>query len=301
VGQPVAYLGPPGTFGEEAALLHVGQDASKQLIPYPSITAVASAVKTGLAPEGVVPIENALEGSVNETLDLLIRESPAIAISSELVLPIVQCLIVVPGTRLEQIAVVYSHPQALPQCRRFLDEKFGLNTEHPRVRLEASLSTAKAVQDLMQAPEHRPPAPPGATGASAAIAPRRAAQLYGAQILAEGIQDSANNVTRFIVLARHDHPRTGRDKTSICFYISQDRPGALRDILAELADRGINLSKIESRPSKESLGRYYFLADLEGHRDDPPVAAALEAIQGQARVKMFGSYPRAANGGNGRP
>lgn len=280
--QQVAYFGPPGTFTEEAALLFVGSDAGKELVPYPTIVAVGSAVKTGLATEGVVPIENSLGGSVPDTLDLLIHEAPAIAIQRELVLPITHCLLTRPETKIDEIAVVYSHPQALSQCRRFLDQVFLLNSLRPQVRLEASLSTASAVKDMLTA---QTPA--------AAIATRRAAQLYGARVLAEGIQDSPNNVTRFVVLARHDHAPTGQDKTSICFYVGHDRPGALRDILTEFADRNINLSKVESRPSQESLGRYYFLVDLEGHRDDQPVADALEGVRAQTSIlKVFGSYPR---------
>jgi len=295
----VAYFGPAGTFTEEAALLFVGKNAAKELVPFPSIMAVGSAVKTGMATEGVVPIENSLEGSVNDTLDLLIHEAPAISILGELVLPITHCLLVRPGTKMEQITVVYSHPQALGQCRRFLDQIFSLNSGRPRARLEASLSTAQAVQDMLSAPPEHVHAGPKhsdiliAAVIGAVIGTRRAAQLYGAEILAEGIQDSPNNATRFVLLARQDHARTGHDKTSLCFYIASDRPGALRDILTEFADRGINLSKIESRPSKESLGSYYFLADLEGHRDDPPVAAALQRVRGQTTVlKVFGSYPR---------
>ncbi|MSQ33840.1 MAG: prephenate dehydratase, partial [Dehalococcoidia bacterium] len=249
----VAYLGPAGTFTEEAALLFAGKDAAKELVPFPSIMAVGSAVKTGLTPEGVVPIENSLEGSVNDTLDLLIHEAPAISILGELVLPVTHCLLVRPGTKMDKITVVYSHPQALAQCRRFLDQMFSLNTGRPQARLEASLSTAQAVQDMLS-----PPSPvayagtkPPETLVAAVIGTRRAAELYGAEILAERIQDSPHNATRFVLLARQDHARTGHDKTSLCFYIASDRPGALRDILTEFADRRINLSKIESRPSKE--------------------------------------------------
>ena len=268
----LAFLGPRGTFTEEAAL----RDApDAQLLPCPGIDAVAAAVEAGEADEGVVPIENSIEGSVNLTLDLLIHDS-SLRIAREVVLPIEHCLLAAPGTALEAVEVVYSHPQALAQCRRYLERHL------PRARPEAALSTAAAVEEL-----RRSPVP------AAAIGTRRAAGLYGAQVLAHGIQDQPNNVTRFVVLAREDHPPTGRDRTSLCFAFHDDRPGLLYHALGEFAGRGINLSKIESRPSKQRLGRYVFLIDLEGHRQDPLVAEALEGLRRQvATLKVFGSYPR---------
>ncbi len=227
--------------------------------------------------EGVVPIENSLEGSVNDTLDLLIHES-TLLIRQELVLPVEHCLLVKPGVNLQEIRAVYSHPQALGQCRRFLERCF------PRVQALAALSTAAAVEEMQQSKE-----------VAAAIATARAAQLYGAEILARGIQDSPSNLTRFVVLAHADHSPTGRDKTSLCFAFSDDRPGLLHGVLKEFAQRGINLTKIESRPTKQSLGQYIFLIDLEAHRTDPSAKEALELMQGQvAMLKIFGSYPRFA-------
>ncbi|HEY8490956.1 MAG TPA: prephenate dehydratase [Dehalococcoidia bacterium] len=269
----LAYLGPPGTFAEEAALRY---DPEAQLLPFASFSAVATAVDSGMADEGVVAIENSLEGSVPETLDILIHESH-LRIRRELVLPVEHCLLVSPGTDADRIEVIYSHPQALGQCRRFLERCF------PKARVEAALSTAAAVQDLAK------------DGRAAAIGTRRAAELYGAEVLASGIQDQRANETRFVVLAPEDHPPTGRDKTSLALSFSeaQDRPGALVGVLKEFSDRDINLTKVESRPSKESLGKYIFLVDLEGHRQDPTVAAALEAVRAKASLfKIFGSYPR---------
>jgi len=267
----LAYLGPPGTFSEEAALHYEPQ---AKLLPLQSIAAVAAAVEAGMAEEGIVPIENSLEGSVAETLDILIHES-RLAIRRELVLPVEHCLLVPPGMPLEAVQLILSHPQALAQCRRFIERCF------PKAQLVAALSTAAAVEEIM----HRQDA--------AAIATQRAAQLYGAQVLARGIQDHQANVTRFIVLAEADHAPTGCDKTSIAFSFAEDRPGLLVGVLMEFAQRNINLSKVESRPTKERLGEYIFLVDLEGHRQDPPVAAALEAVARQvAFFKVFGSYPR---------
>lgn len=294
----LAYLGPAGTFAEEAALRY-REDA--QLVPFPSIVAVGTAVATGMAEEGVVPIENSLEGSVPVTLDLLIHESgisipvgregppvrrrldlgsdfSGLLIRRELVLPVDHCLMVRPGTVPTEIRVIHSHPQALAQCQRFIERCF------PRAEAMAALSTAAAVEEMM-----------GSQRPAGAISTRRAAALYGAQILASGIQDDSPNETRFVVLACQDHPRTGTDRTSLCFSIADDRPGALVAVLQAFAERSINLSKIESRPSRESLGKYIFLVDLEGHREDPAVTDAIAAIRSQVSLlKLFGSYPRYA-------
>jgi prephenate dehydratase len=268
----VAFLGPQGTFAEEAALLH---DPKAELVPFVSIPAVAVAVDTGMVDEGVVPIENSIEGSVPDTLDILIHES-RVLIRRELILPIEHYLLTKPGTNANEIRTVFSHPQALAQCRRFLERCF------PKAQAVAALSTAAAVEEMMKD-----------TAPSAAIGTRRAAQLWGAVILAQGIQDYKPNVTRFVVLALHDHPPTGRDKTSLCFSFAEDRPGLLKGVMEEFASRQVNLAKIESRPLKESFGRYYFLADLEGHREDPPVAQALANVRAMTILfKVFGSYPK---------
>ncbi len=275
-GQPkrLAFLGPAGTYSEEAAIRY---DATAQREPLPSIAAVAAAVETRMADEGIVPIENSLEGSVAFTLDLLIHDSPLL-IKQELVLPINHYLLAKPGARPDQIQVIYSHPQALGQCRRFLEQCF------PKVAQVASISTAAAVYEALES----------ATPA-AAIAPRRAGELAGAEALAQNIQDLASNVTRFVVLAAEDHVPTGDDKTSLCFTVTADRPGALVEVLQVFAAAGINLAKIESRPSKESLGKYVFLVDLEGHRLAPQVAEVLGEVRRRcATLKVFGSYPRFA-------
>ena len=267
----LAFLGPPGTHSEVAALSF---DAEATLVPYESIPVVAASVDSGLADEGVVPIENSHEGPVTSTVDLLIHES-TLLIRSELVLPIEHSLLAVPGTSIEEITVIYSHPQALAQCRSFVEKRL------PKVALVASLSTAAAVKEMQRN-----------KATAGAIATRRAAVLYGAEVLAQGIEDSPDNATRFVVLAKSDHPPTGSDKTSICFDFEHDAPGILFSVLEELAKRGINLAKIESRPTKRSLGRYIFLVDMEGHRDDPIVREALEAVKAQvAMFKILGSYP----------
>jgi len=268
----IAYLGPPGTFSEEAALKY---DAEARLLPFSSVPAVASAVDTGIAEEGVVAIENSLDGSVTDTLDLLIHESKLL-IRQELILPIEHHLLVKPGTEATEIRAIFSHPQALAQCRRFLERCF------PKAELVAALSTAAAVEQMMSA-----------STPTAAIGNRRASQLYAAQIVATNIQDRSPNITRFVVLAPQDHPPTGQDKTSLCFSFNEDRPGLLYGVLKEFADCNINLAKIESRPSKESLGEYIFLVDLEGHRHDSSIRQVLEKIRPKTSIfKIFGSYPR---------
>ncbi len=268
----IAYLGPPGTFSEEAALKY---DDKAQLLAFFTIPAVASAVETAIAEEGIVPIENSLEGSVTDTLDLLIHDS-RLLIDYELVLPIDHHLLVKAETETIDIKVIYSHPQALAQCRRFLEKCF------PRAEMVAALSTAAAVEQMMSSS-----VPAGAIGNN------RAAMLYGARILAKNIQDRSPNLTRFVILTLHDRPSTGNDKTSLCFSFDQDHPGLLAGVLQEFAEHSINLSKVESRPSKEGLGKYIFLVDVDGHREDPVVRQVLARVQEKTSLfKIFGSYPR---------
>ena len=272
----VAFLGPEGTFSQEAALLY---DPQADLESLPSIPAVAKAVASGISEEGVVPIENSLEGAVTYTLDILIEED-RLFIRRELVLPIEHCLLVKPGHRAIDIQTIYSHPQALGQCRDFLERCF------PKAQLVASLSTVSAVEDME-----------GSAAPAAAISPRRAADLHGVDVLARGIQDNSSNATRFVILAHADHPPTGRDKTSLCFSFDADKPGLLYEVMGEFARRNINLAKVESRPTKRSLGQYIFLIDCEGHREDARVKEAIEGVQAQvAMLKIFGSYPRWVGG-----
>ncbi|MFQ5934287.1 MAG: prephenate dehydratase [Dehalococcoidia bacterium] len=272
MAKKIGYLGPAGTFTEEAALLY---DGKAQLIPFPSVPAVGSAVVSGMVEEGVVAIENSIEGSVTDTLDLLIQESD-LAIRQEIVLPIRHCLLVKPGTTAEQIKVIYSHPQALAQSRRFLERCF------PKAQMEAALSTAAGVEEVKRG-----------DGSVAAVATGRAAELYQVDVLARDNQENSSNVTRFVVLSSTDHSPTGSDRTSLCFSFDDDRPGLLVGVLSEFAQRKINMAKIESRPSKESLGQYIFLVDLDGHRAQSPIREALEKVrENTSRLKVFGSYPK---------
>ncbi len=268
-----AFLGPRGTFSEDAALLRTTTD---DLVAFSSFPALVSAVETGLASEAVLPIENSLEGAVSTTLDLLIHET-TLRISGELALPVRHFLITAPGVALADVRIVTSHPQPFGQCRRFLDRCL------PGVEQVAALSTAGAVQDVVSSED----------GDRAAIGTARAAELYGGAILARDIQDVHTNVTRFVVLTREDAPPTGDDKTSLAFRILEDVPGALHTILGELATEKIQMTKIESRPSKGWLGDYIFLIDFLGHRQDERVARLLDRIRPRcSMLKVFGSYPR---------
>ena len=272
MARTLAFLGPFGTYTEEAALLY---DPTAELRPYPNISAVGQAVAAGETGQGVAPIENSIEGSVNFTLDLLISEN-SLSISYEIVIPIDHYLMGQPGTRLEEVQVVYSHPQALAQCREYLERNF---TNAVR---SASLSTAQAVGDAMSS-----------DAPAVAIAPRRSAALYNAEILASGIQDVAANATRFVVLSKSDHEPTGNDKTSLFFTFAQDLPGQLYAVIGEFAQREINLAKIESRPTKQSLGQYVFFIDCDGHREDQPMRGAIEAIREKVSLlRVLGSYPK---------
>ena len=265
----LAFLGPPGTFSEAAARLCA---PAANLVAAPSITTATALVTAGRADEAIVPIENSLEGAVTETLDLLIH-ALELRIRREIVLPVEHCLIGRRGTDLAAVATVYSHPQALAQCRSYLEQEF------PQARRVAALSTVQAVELALDDPS------------AVAIAPRRAAALHDAAVLAAGIQDDPRNSTRFVVLGADDAPSSGDDKTSMAFNVV-DRAGALLDILQPFAVAGINLTKIESRPARETLGVYVFLLDCAGHRLDPRVAAVLEETAANTTwFKILGSYP----------
>lgn len=273
----LAYFGPTGTYTEEAAIKYAAREEIElSLTAMSTITAVYNAVQSGMADEGVVPIENSLEGSVPETLDVLVHSERPLYIRDEITIPIDHCLLVKPGTATNDVDAIYAHPQALGQCRGFIERCF------PKARVEAALSNAAAVEEMM------------AVAGAAAIAPRRAADIYGADVLAQGIQDRTPNHTRFVVLAHSDHKPTGDDKTSIALaFETADRPGVLVEALKRFAQRDINLSKIESRPSKEKLGTYIFLIDVDGHASEPKLAEAMEETRGICSfLRVLGSYPR---------
>ncbi len=271
----IAYLGPPGTFTEQAAVLFASEHARSEFVPFPSITASAEAAARGEVDVAVVPFENSLAGAVGETHDLLIHQLD-LNICDELIIPIEHCLIVAPNADMSEIRAIYSHPQALGQCQRYLNRRF------PDARTEATLSTAQAVGRAVELGDF-----------TAAIAPRRAAQLHNARILEIGIEDDHRNATRFVVLAHRDRAPTGDDKSTILFSTA-NRPGALLRVLQHFADADINLTRIESRPARERLGTYLFLIDCDGHRNDPALADALQRMEPDLeQLRIIGSYPKA--------
>jgi chorismate mutase/prephenate dehydratase len=266
----VAYFGPPGTFTHMAAQQAFGLAAN--YVQATNIPGVFDAVSRDNAAYGVAPIENSTEGSVNLTLDRLLETE--LLIRSELVLDVSQCLLGLHDD-LGRIARVFSHPQALAQCRAWLAENL------PHAQLVVSPSTAAAAREAC------------ADGAAAAVGSRLAGELNGLLVLREGIQDRSENVTRFVVLAKTDAPRTGHDKTSFVFATRHER-GALRKALEILEQESLNLTRIESRPRRGKLWQYVFFADIEGHRADPEVARALERLDEHSGVvKILGSYPAA--------
>jgi prephenate dehydratase len=274
----IGYLGPPGTFGEQAALLYRRQaDLRANLKPFATHAEVVRNVDSGAIDLGIVPVENALEGAVTESLDAILA-APNVWLCAELMLPVEHHLVAAPGTALSAVGIVMSHPQALAQCRGYLER------ELPNARLEASLSTASAVEEASRTP--------GVAG----IGTRRAAELHGGIILAESIQDEAQNETRFVALARHDAPATGDDKTSIAFGVDHDRPGTLIAALREISDRGLNMTHIQLRPSRRGVGIYVFLIDVLGHKTEPAVAGALAGLKQCTNfLRILGSYPRFSN------
>ncbi len=266
-GIKIGFFGPSGSFTEEAALTIEGD-----LVAFYSIPEVFDAVCQDKVDFGVVPIENSIEGSVGITLDLLAHDYD-LKIKNEIILPISHNLLVNPNTNLDDIKIIYSHPQALSQCRKFIE---GLNV------ITQSAPSTSAAAELIVGKKN-----------AAAISTTRAAQIYGLDIALKNIQDYKNNLTRFVVINKQDHYRIGKDKTSIVFSLPKDRAGGLYEILGEFARKNINLTKIESRPSKEKLGSYIFFVDLEGHREDPEIRNILNIIKSKVGyIKILGSYPR---------
>lgn len=268
-----AYLGPAGTFSEEA-LLSIGLP-DLEPVPCTTIAEVFDLVEHGRVDGGVVPIENSVEGSVTATLDGLAFDT-SLEIQSEIVLDIHHSVIVAPGVKLSDATSIVAHPQASAQCRRWIARNA------PSLVITAANSNAEAVQIAV--------ANPGVI----ALGPALAAELYGGELLEKNVEDYAGNQTRFVVLGRGVRPKTGHDKSSLALFLKKDKPGALLMILSEFAYGEINLTKIQSRPTKRALGEYMFFVDFEGHIDDPHVRTALDCLRLKLRqVKVLGSYPRA--------
>ncbi len=283
------YFGPEGTYTQEALLADTA-GLALETVPLPTIYDTVMAVHEGTVDRALVPIENSLEGSVNATLDALAMETDDVMIVGEVVHPIRHCLIARAPRELSDIEAVVSHPQANAQCARFI------RTRLPGARVLAGSSTADAVRTVA---EHN--------GPWAALGNRIAAERYGCVVLLAGVEDVADNETRFVWLARTGSPPggpravlgggapTGPWKTAIVFWgVGSEAPGWLVACLAEFAERGVNLTRIESRPRKQGLGRYMFFVDLEGREDEPHVAAGLAGVRTHVEtVRVLGTFPAA--------
>jgi chorismate mutase / prephenate dehydratase len=264
----LAYLGPEGTFSEAAAIKGFGE--STTLIPVESIDLAFRETEAGVTDYAVVPVENSTEGAIGRTLDLLL--TTPLQICGEIILRVHQNVLR-KGTTLAGIARIYSHAQSLAQCSLWLGQHL------PGVEQVAVASNAEAARLAAQHPD------------ACAIAGELAARRYGLDIVAGNMEDEANNTTRFLVVGKHDAGRTGQDKTSFAMS-AQNRPGAVHELLAPLAEHGVSMTKLESRPSRAGLWEYFFFVDIEGHREDSRVASALQAVRARAAsLKIFGSYP----------
>ena len=278
----IGFLGPPGTFGEEA-LLTQSDLAGAELVPIRTMLDVLASTQRGEVDLGFVALENSIDGTVNESLDSLIFERD-VFIQREVILRISLHLLAPPGTALADLREIYSYPKALAQCRSFLADRL------PGVEVHAATSTAEAVRHVgVDRPPH-----------AAAVGTALAGRLYGLDLLESEIEDHPDNATRFVLVAPNGSPGcvpepTGHDKTSIVCFQQADRPGSLLSILSEFASRNINLTKLESRPTRRGLGDYCFIIDLEGHVADEVVADCLRNLHAQlAELKFLGSYPAAS-------
>jgi prephenate dehydratase len=275
----IGYLGPPGTFSEQV-LQESGEAAGAEAVALPTVRETVIAVHEGAVDRAIVPIENSLEGTVNEAIDTLVHEAADVKIIGEAILDVRQSLVAREPVDAGAITAVYSHPQALAQCAATLREIV------PKAELHPTASTAEAVRIVCESPEPL-----------AALAGPLSAEHYGAHVLVEDAGDSAGNTTRFVWLGRDGEVGSGEDyKTAIVFSgPGDDSPGWLVACLSEFSERGVNLTRIESRPSRLELGHYLFLIDVAGPADAPGATAdAIEALAGHCRqLRILGSYPAA--------
>jgi prephenate dehydratase len=276
----IAYLGPRGTFSEDALWAAIGGE-QVDAVPAATVPEAIIAVREGRVDRALVPFENSIEGAVTATLDTLAFDADGVTLVGEYDLPIRHCLIAREETPLEEIEVVLSHPQASSQCARFVREKL------PRAEVRGAPSTAEAVRTVAESDQ-----PWAALGAESA------ARLYGAAVLREGVEDEADNITRFVWVAPAGTSTAGSGpwRTSVVFSeLGEDHPGALVEALQVFSVRQINLTRIESRPLRRGLGRYQFFIDIEGAATDEPLSEAIEVLRSKAEtVRVLGSWPIAA-------
>jgi len=268
----LGYLGPAGSFSHQAASIYTAKNPGIAPVAYQTIYAMAVAVGNGELDEAILPVENSLEGCVTATMDVL-AEDLHFLIRHDLILPIHQHLLVRPGIQLGEITTILSHVQAIGQCKRYLDEHF------PAATIQAVASSSVAAESAA-----------GGDGTVAAIGSAVAAEIYGLEILAHDIQDEKQNSTRFILIAKEDWAYAGRIKTSVIFSVDHT-PGSLHRALSIFHVWGINITRIESRPSKRRLGEYLFYIDLEGHRAEQDMQDALRMLERSTPFyKFLGSY-----------
>jgi prephenate dehydratase len=266
----VGFQGEHGAYSEQAVVKHFG--AGVETVPIKSIREVFNLTQVGAIDVGVVPIENSIEGSVSESYDMFLTSSAKVI--GEEVVRVVHCLISLPTSKMSDIKVVYSHPQALAQCRNFVASMFA----EPRVTYDTAGSVG-IIKD-------------GKIANAAAIASQRAAEIYEMKILKKGIEDYGRNFTRFLVISKSEGKKKPDSKTSIIFSVPHT-PGSLYNTLEVFARNRINLTKIESRPTRQRPWEYYFFVDLEGHYKDPLVAKAFaEVATKTVFLKVLGSYPK---------
>jgi len=271
----IAFLGPPGTFTEEALDIYIAGSDEVEKVSCSTIVDVIKTVDRGEAEEGLVPIENSIEGSVNITQDVLAFESEA-KIIREIIIPVRHSLIGKKKLDFKNINRVISHPHATAQCRNFI------STYLKDIEIIAANSTAEAISILRKEEDD-----------TVAIGTKIAAKMYGLVLIRSDIEDNKDNKTRFVFTGNNSHPATGEDRTSIVCFLKEDKPGSLFSILKEFADRNINLTRLESRPAKKNLGDYVFMIDLDGHIHDKKIFEAIEVLRKDVYlVKILGSYPK---------
>ena len=272
----IGYLGPEGSFTHQALLTYLEKKkGNNDIVPLQTISQIIDSVSNGQIQGGIIPIENSIQGSVWETLDQLIKTSQTVTINHEVVIPIEHCLIT-KAKNLQEVKKIIAHTQALSQCQSYIKRHL------PDAVLEPSTSNSLAVKNVSES-----------SNGSAAIGPKMAATIYSVPIFEAGINDEKENFTRFVIIGNETTSPTGKDKTTIAFGVPYDKPGTLVGVLNSFSKEKINLSRIESRPSRKTLGEYIFYIDLESHRDDAPLKKALSEVVSQfSFYRWLGSYPQ---------
>ena len=277
VSNMIGYLGPEGSFTHQALVEYLKKikNPSEQITSYQTISQIIDLVSAGKIKNGIVPVENSIEGSVGETLDQLIRTSQKVTINYEVIIPIEHCLITRKKS-FSEIKKVIAHTQALSQCKDYLKRFL------PEAVLEPITSNSLAVKVVSELND-----------SLAAIGPEMAARIYDVPVFEKAINDEKENFTRFGLIGTETPVQTGKDKTTIAFGVPYDKPGTLVGVLNSFSKEKINLSRIESRPSRKTLGEYIFYVDLEAHRNDAPLKKALSEIASEfSFYRWLGSYPK---------